>query len=154
MILTGGSVVSFYSGERNVSKDIDLVIVLFAKRPKIRKAMKELGFHQRGRHFEHPDSEYPVEFPGGPPSVGSESIGEVQEYEFQTGTLKILSPTDCVKDRLAAFSHWNDRQSLEQAIMVVQDQQIDLDEVERWSEAEGKSKEFHEIKKRLMNAIQ
>ena len=27
-----------------------------------------------------------------------------------------LTPTDAVKDRLAAFFHWSDRQSLEQAL--------------------------------------
>ena len=30
--------------------------------------------------------------------------------------LGLLSPTDCVKDRLAAFYHWKDQQSLEPAI--------------------------------------
>ena len=29
-----------------------------------------------------------------------------------------MTPTDSVKDRLAAYYHWNDQQALEQAIMV------------------------------------
>jgi hypothetical protein len=51
--------------------------------------------------------------------------------------LKLLSPTDCVKDRLAAFYHWNDRQSLEKAILVSLDNEIDMKEVNRWSIKEG-----------------
>ena len=39
------------------------------------------------------------------------------ELKKRNKILKLLSPTDCVKDRLAAYYHWNDRQSLEQAIL-------------------------------------
>ncbi|MFZ5453503.1 MAG: hypothetical protein ACOZF2_16715 [Thermodesulfobacteriota bacterium] len=74
-----------------------------------------------------------LEFPPGPPSVGKEPIKEVEVLRFSTGELRIISPTDCVKDRLAAYYHWGDRQSLEQAVLVAKDNQVDLDELERWS---------------------
>ena len=61
--------------------------------------------------------------------------------------LKLLSPTDCVKDRLAAYYHWNDRPSLEQAVLVCQNQSVDLDEVERWSKSEGKGDKFKLFRK-------
>jgi len=35
--------------------------------------------------------------------------------------LCLLTPTDCVKDRLAAYFFWNDLQSLGQAVMVVKE---------------------------------
>jgi len=60
-------------------------------------------------------------------------------------TLKLLTPTDCVKDRLAAFFHWNDYQSLEQALMVAKKQPVNLNEIKRWSikeRMEGKYAEF------------
>jgi len=63
--------------------------------------------------------------------------------------LRIISPTDCVKDRLAAYYHWGDRQSLEQAVLVAKNNEIDLHELERWSEAEGRLSAFREIRKRL-----
>ena len=34
------------------------------------------------------------------------------------GSFRLLSPTDCVKDRLANFYHFEDGQCLEQAPMV------------------------------------
>jgi hypothetical protein len=54
-----------------------------------------------------------------------------------------------VKDRLAAYYHWNDAQCLEQAALVAQAKEIDLDEIERWSKAEGKLDEFRRIRHRL-----
>ena len=54
----------------------------------------------------------------------------------------MLSPTDCVKDRLCAFYFWNDLQGLEQAILVAKSQQVDLKQIKRLSKVEGKEIEF------------
>jgi hypothetical protein len=43
---------------------------------------------------------------------------------------------------LAAYIHWNDRQSLDQAMMVCLDNKVDLKEVERWSIQEGMSDKY------------
>ena len=64
-------------------------------------------------------------------------------------TLRLLSPTDCVKDRLAAFYHWNDRPSLNQALLVCKDAQVDLREVRRWSTNEGMRDKFELFKEAL-----
>jgi hypothetical protein len=47
-----------------------------------------------------------------------------------------------VKDRLAAFYHWKDQQSLEQAILIARDHDIDIEEVRRWSVNEGFAEVF------------
>ena len=90
-----------------------------------------------------------MEFPSGPLAVGREPVKETVTLYFSTGVLRIISPTDCVKDRLAAYYYWGDRQSLEQAIMVARDNVVDIKEVERWSEAEGNLAKFQVIKNRL-----
>ncbi len=72
---------------------------------------------------------------------------------LSTGILKIISPTDCVKDRLAGYYHWKDLQSLEQASMVSMATEIDLEEIERWSKVEGKSNEFRRIRDRLVRNL-
>ena len=74
--------------------------------------------------------------------MGEEPVKEVSEFELATGTLKVLSPTDCVKDRLCAFYFWNDLQGLEQAVLVAKSWQVDLKEIKRWSKVEGKEKEY------------
>lgn len=65
------------------------------------------------------------------------------------GTISLFTPTDCVKDRLAAFYHWNDPQALEQALMVSRAQKVNMREVRRWSVKEGFEEEFEVFKKRL-----
>jgi hypothetical protein len=75
----------------------------------------------------------------------------VDEIRLSTGILRIISPTDCVKDRLAAYYHWGDQQSLAQAILVARDQKVDIDEIRRWSKAEGMQNEFERISAKLIN---
>jgi hypothetical protein len=91
-----------------------------------------------------------VEFPPGPLTVGDESVKQVDEIKMSTGVLRVISPTDCVKDRLSAYYHWSDRQGLIQAIMVASRNEIDIDEIERWSAVEGKSEQFMKIKDKLL----
>jgi hypothetical protein len=84
--------------------------------------------------------------------VGDEPVTTPAERKNSNGTLRLLSPTDCVKDRLAAFFHWNDRQALEQALVVALRHQIELGDIKRWSTSEGASEKHRiftrELKKR------
>jgi len=56
--------------------------------------------------------------------------------EYKTGMLRVISPTECVKDRLAAYYHFGDQQCLSQALLVAKSNKIDLDEIKRWSAVE------------------
>ena len=141
VVLSGGSAVSFYSSNKYVSKDLDLINAGFARRSKIKSVMEKLDFTEKGRYFIHPETTFFIEFPDGPLSVGEEPVKEISEFELSTGTLRVLSPTDCVKDRLCAFYFWNDLQGLEQAILVTKSQHVNLKEIRRWSRVEGKEKE-------------
>jgi len=149
VVLSGGSAVSFYSSNQYVSKDLDLINTSFSRRSKIKTVMEQLGFTEKGRYFIHPDTTFFIEFPDGPLSVGEEPVKEISEFELSTGTLRVLSPTDCVKDRLCAFYFWSDLQGLEQAILVSNSQQVDLKEIKRWSKVEGKEKEFKSFTEKL-----
>ena len=151
VVLCGGACISIYSQGKYLSMDLDMIHtgLMAPKRSLIREVMKKMGFSEDGRHFKHPDTKLFVEFPKGPPAVGEEPVKEIRERREATGILKIISPTDCVKDRLTWFYHDHDQQCLEQAVLVVQENQIDLKEVERWSEGEGKSDLFKQIRARL-----
>ena len=48
VVLSGGSAVSFYSKNKYVSKDLDLINTGFAKRSRIKSVMAELGFNEKG----------------------------------------------------------------------------------------------------------
>ncbi|MBA3075202.1 MAG: hypothetical protein FP831_16485 [Anaerolineae bacterium] len=140
--LSGGAATSFYSQNQYVSADIDLVNEYSVTRKRIDEVMNEIGFSETGRYFIHPESEYVVEFPPGPLTVGVEPVKVVEKFELETGILQIISATDCIKDRLAAFYHWGDEQCLYQARLVKKVTTVDLKEIERWSKNEGKEKEF------------
>jgi hypothetical protein len=142
VILSGGAAVSIYTDNQYVSADIDLVDVNFAKRNKISAAMEEIGFKEKNRYFIHPDTTHIVEFPPGPLSVGDEPVRSIKEIKFSTGILRVISPTDCVKDRLAAYYYWKDQQSLLQALLVAKHNRVGLTEIRRWSEVTGNMKEF------------
>lgn len=149
VVVSGGSAVAIYSDHKYVSKDVDFVARYSIDHSVVARAMSELGFEKRGRYYFHPEADYFIDFVSGPVSVGGESIGEIHELDMGTGSVRIISPTDSVKDRLAAYYHWDDLQGLEQALLVANEHDIDLDEVERWSQRQDSEEEFKEFKRRL-----
>lgn len=148
-VLTGGACVSIYSENRYMSFDLDFVENLASRRRDVVTALSEIGFVEANRHFRHPDTQYFIEFPAGPLAVGSEPVHETRTIEYETGRLVLLSPTESVKDRLAAWYYWNDRQCLEQAAIIAEVHPVDLNEIQRWSEQEGMTEKFLAIRDRL-----
>jgi hypothetical protein len=63
--------------------------------------------------------------------------------------LRMFSPTDCVRDRLAAFFLWGDLQGLEQAIIFCLARRVNMREVGRWSRAEGMEQRFLQFRREL-----
>jgi hypothetical protein len=147
VVLSGGACVAIYSQGAYVSRDLDFIETHYTKRQNLRAALAEIGFSERHRYFMHPETEFFLEFPAGPLAVGGEPVREVNTLVLSTGTLKLISPTDSVKDRLAAYYFWGDRQSLQQAILISQaNVDVDVSEIARWSQKEGKYEEFLKIK--------
>jgi hypothetical protein len=149
VVLSGGGCVVIYSSDRYVSKDLDFIDRMATTRRRLKQALSEIGFSEENRYFTHPDTEYFLEFPSGPLAVGNEPVSTIEELRLETGTLRLLSPTDCVKDRLAAFYHWNDRQCLQQALLVAHERGVDWSEIERWSRQEGELGKFELFRKKF-----
>lgn len=150
-VLVGGACVTIYSKNRYQSYDLDYVT--YEDMRKVKKALLELGFTEKARYFQHEGCPWFVEFVSPPAAVGNEYVRDFANIETCFGKIKLLRPVDSVKDRLGAFYHWNDRQGLEQAISICQEQNIDLIEVERWSIQEGCAPKFNEFKKRLKGQV-
>ena len=153
LVLSGGSCVSIYTEEAYVSGDLDFVQLNLASRAIIESTMLSSGFTRENRYFKHSDSEFFIEFPGGPPSIGEAPIREFSKIETDSGELVLLTPTDCVKDRLAAYYHWGDEESLNQAILVARYQTIDFSSVENWSSSEGKLDVYNSIRSFFLNEV-
>jgi len=133
--LSGGAVVSIYT--KNEYESYDLDFISHADRKKIKKIMIDLGFNlNKTRHFTHPNTKIFVEFPGSALKVGDSLITEFSELKNSYGTLKLLTPTDCVLDRLAAYFHWNDLQSLDQAVAVSKNYPVNIKKIKKWAHDE------------------
>ena len=136
-VLGGGGAVTQYSNNEYMSKDLDFITV--ARNKVIAPVVAELGFQPQGKDFVHADSEYFIEFPPGPLSFGNRYIDSSETTILETiyGKLRIITPTQCVMDRLSWFIHHNDKQAREQAILVAVHQEIDWHDVRSWAAAEG-----------------
>lgn len=108
----------------------------------LEKAMNKIGFKKQGRHYIHPECHHLfIEFPGGPPlSIGEDTQIKPDEVSVEGEIIKIYSPTDCVKDRLASFIHFNAEECLDQAVLVAKRHPVDIDKIKSWRELRvGKS---------------
>ena len=149
-VLSGGCCVEIYSNSRYISDDIDLIDRFNGGHRKIKEVMESIGFKEYSikRYFVHKDTKYFIEFPRAPLGVGDEVVKNIEKLEMDTGILKLLTPTDCIKDRLAGFYYWDDMQNLEQAVMVALENDFDIEDIERWSNKEGELEKFEIFKKK------
>ena len=150
-VLSGGSCVQIYSQGKYTSDDIDLIDRFNGGHTKIKQVMINLGFKEYNRYFIHKDTQLFIEFPRGPLGVGDAPVNEIALKEEDTGILKLLTPTDCIKDRLAAYYHWDDLQSLEQAVWVAEQNECDLSSIEAWSMDEKMMEKYKIFKRRVKN---
>ncbi len=151
-VLSGGSCVTYWSANAYQSDDIDLISDGFTQRPRIRAVMLGLGFTERSRYFVYADTRWWIEFPSGPLAVGEERPRRIEDESTKTGILRLLSPTDCVKDRLCWWFHNQDKQCLEQAVAVARETAVDLKELARWSKGEHRAEAFADIAPRFKRA--
>lgn len=149
VVLSGGGCVAIYASDRYSSMDLDFIDRLHTTRRQMKEVLAEIGFYEKDRYFVHPDTNFFLEFPSGPLAVGNEPVAVVEELRLDTGILRLLSPTDCIKDRLAAFYHWNDRQCLQQAVWVALERHVDWDEIKRWSQQEGEMEKFDVFRRKF-----
>lgn len=147
VVLTGGSCVSVWTYNAYMSLDLDFIALGLHSNREIGEALRSIGFTARkanGRYFEHPDTELVIEFPAGPLMVGDEQVREehIEKRATNKGVVRLLSPTDCIKDRLAGYYHWKDEQNLEQAVAVARRHVVDWEGLQRWHREEGVADQF------------
>ncbi|MCB1137056.1 MAG: hypothetical protein KDK78_12370, partial [Chlamydiia bacterium] len=124
----------------------DLDFVTYEDLNKVKKSLEKLGFSYSSKYFSRQDCPWFIEFVSPPIAVGDEPISKFSEHQTRMGTVTMLTATDAVKDRLASYYHWGDRQGLEQAIDICAEvTSVDLVEVKRWSIKEGFHKRYEEF---------
>ncbi len=146
-VLVGGACVTIYSENRYQSYDLDYVT--YEDMKKVKRALIELEFIEKQKYFQHEGCPWIIEFVSPPLAVGRESINKFNHLKTSLGTIKMLCPADSVKDRLSSFYHWNDKQSLEQALNICKEQVIDQTEIELWSIKEDQEEKYQIFKTKL-----
>ncbi len=124
VVLVGGLAVEIYTHNLYLTKDIDMVNTNYQRSQTLHKAMAELGFSKQGRVYVNATTDITIEFPPGPLSVGNELIRTTTVASMAHGNIPILRVEDVIKDRLAAYIHWGDRQSLVQATAILLTHQL------------------------------
>lgn len=145
-VLVGGAVVSIYSEGAYKSGDLDFVLTKMFQKG-LPEAMEELGFLKKAsRHYIHPEcSHLFIEFPSSFLEIGEDNKVTPDEVEVDGIKIKILSPTDCVKDRLASYIHFNARECLDQAVLVAKKHPVNLDKIKLWCTGEQGEKQWEDF---------
>ena len=149
-VLVGGAVVSIYTDGAYRSGDLDLIA---SNRTGLDSALEKIGFlPSKSRYFKHPECDHLVlEFPKGPVELGEQYPVIPAEIAVDGRVIKLLSPTDCVKDRMASFIHWKSKDAFNQALLVCRAQadHINMNELAEWCEGEGALAAFRELDRNL-----
>lgn len=142
VVLVGGLAVEIYTENLYLTKDIDMVNTNYKKPSYLNKVMGELSFRKHGRVYINETTTITVEFPPGPLAVGNNLITNTTIAKTKQGEIPILHARDVVIDRLAAFIHWQDRQSLVQAVGVMLKHHLEPKDFKMFVGAEGDSSHY------------
>lgn len=149
VVLVGGAVVSIYTEGAYISGDLDFVLNDYT-RETLNKVLKNLGFVQKGRHYQHPDCKHLyLEFASFPVSIGNDTSIVPDEIDSGGVKIKIYSPTDSVRDRLASYIHFKAKDCLDQAVMIAKKHPVNFGKIKSWCKAEGNEEGFHDFVRKL-----
>ena len=141
-VLTGGACATLYSEGKYQSFDLDFILQSATTTRDLDNAMRGIGFRRIGTHYEHPRARFLVEFPAGPLGIGGDLDIRPITYRIGKVGIQALSATDSCRDRLAAYYHWNDRQSLATAVEISRRRKVNIEAIRRWSTREGATDKF------------
>ena len=151
-VLVGGACATVYSGGVHQSEDIDLILQSAPSQEDLDNALASVGFVRRHAQYFHRDTDFFVEFPRPPLSIGEDWRIVPVQLTVGRSMLPALSATDSCRDRLAQFYHWGDRQSLEVAIAIALRHRVNMTLIRKWSTGEGAVPKFSEFRAELARA--
>lgn len=114
VVVVGGSAVSFYTGGAYLSRDVDLVTSVSARR--IAEVLPLLGFERHDGAWVHVETDVVVDFPA-PPLAGDPA--RLTRVDTDEGPIQIIGIEDLLVDRLNAVVHWNDTEAREWCIAIL-----------------------------------
>jgi hypothetical protein len=149
VVLSGGSAATYYAPQAYQSRDADFVITMHSNIAASGAAMKDLGYVELGGTYTHAKNRFTVEFPPGPLAIGGDLITIWETFHRGNEHLNILTRTDCVLDRLAAYYFYGDLSALVAAVAVASSGEVDYERLHDWSEREGELLRFADFCARI-----
>ena len=149
--LVGGAVATIYSKGGYESGDLDMVFdSMFQDRSKFQKVLEEIGITKIDqRNFKHPDCLYSLEAKSPPIDIGHMAsqgdIPEINKIKVNTNIIKILSPTDCIKDRLYKADEWDDDEAFDAALLVAKEAGFNKKKLKSFFELNNKMEIFEKF---------
>ncbi|MFH0799016.1 MAG: hypothetical protein V2A66_02400 [Pseudomonadota bacterium] len=148
-ILTGSACAAIYGGKSIKPQSIEFVIKDYAV-DAVNVAMEKLGFVARSDHsFIKKDCPFEIVLVPAPVVAGDDVVSIFDAVRTAAGSIRLLNPTDCVRQRLSAFYRWGDREALLEALRVSRRHKVDMDLIRRWSDWEWAADGFEEFTKSL-----
>lgn len=112
----------------------------------VEKLMKSIGFQSRElRSFRSDTAPVEIIFLAPPVTVGDELVDVFQTVKSKTGPLTLLTPTDCVRHRLAQWYRFGAEEALREAIAVAKVHTVNYEMIRRWSEREWSEEKYKEF---------
>lgn len=115
VVVVGGSAITAHVPNVYTSMDIDFAVTTGIDRRKISRALSDIGFHSRGRVFANPETVFVLDFVTDTPYIDQRAVSEFVEIQTRAGNFKVFCLEDAIADRVAAFIHWSDSESLDVA---------------------------------------
>jgi len=132
-VLSGRTCAAIYSKDKITIKSLEFVVSEYVTK-KIKLIMAKLGFKVFvHRTFSNKHCPYNITFLPPPITVGDSIVNNVHAIKTKYGKLKMLCPTDCVRQRLSVYYRFADKNALKDAIGVAKLRKIDLEFVRKWS---------------------
>lgn len=115
VVVVGGSAITAHVPDVYTSMDIDFAVTTGIDRRKISRALKDLGFLEQGRVYANPETVYVLDFVANTPYIDHHAITDYADLRTPAGTFRVFRLEDAIADRVAAFIHWSDSESLDVA---------------------------------------
>ena len=144
-VLTGRACASIYAGGNIKPRTLEFVLAEYSV-GELEDAMRELGFRADGGSA-YASKRCPVDVVFMPPplSVGDDVVQSTSLVRSAGGEVRLLTPTDCVRERLSMYYQWGDREAFQDAVDVARNHPITFDIVKSWSDHEWYADRYAEF---------